>query len=31
VAKAREVGKYRLEGKDYLFADGDVALFRFNK
>lgn len=27
-AKAREAGKYRLEGKDYLFKDGDVALFR---
>lgn len=30
VAKAREAGKYRLEGKEYLFKDGDVALFRFN-
>ena len=30
VAKARELGKYRLEGKEYLFKDGDVALFRFN-
>ncbi|CAA6679451.1 MULTISPECIES: redox-regulated ATPase YchF [unclassified Lentimonas] len=30
VAKAREAGKYRLEGKDYDFKDGDVALFRFN-
>ncbi len=30
VAAAREAGKYRLEGKDYVFADGDVALFRFN-
>ncbi|MGB0743196.1 MAG: redox-regulated ATPase YchF [Opitutales bacterium] len=29
-AGAREAGKYRLEGKDYEFADGDVALFRFN-
>lgn len=28
--KAREAGKYRLEGKEYLFVDGDVALFRFN-
>lgn len=27
-AKAREQGKYRLEGKEYLFKDGDVALFR---
>lgn len=30
VAKAREAGKYRLEGKEYIFKDGDVALFRFN-
>ncbi|MFT4902197.1 MAG: GTP-binding protein YchF [Lentimonas sp.] len=30
VAKARDLGKYRLEGKEYLFKDGDVALFRFN-
>ncbi len=30
VAAARDAGKYRLEGKDYLFKDGDVALFRFN-
>jgi GTP-binding protein YchF len=30
VAAAREAGKYRLEGKEYAFADGDVALFRFN-
>ena len=29
-AAARDAGKYRLEGKDYVFADGDVALFRFN-
>lgn len=29
VAKAREAGKYRLEGKEYTFVDGDVALFRF--
>mgnify|MGYP002837316483 CR=1 FL=1 len=28
--KAREAGRYRLEGKEYLFKDGDVALFRFN-
>lgn len=27
---AREAGKYRLEGKEYLFQDGDVAVFRFN-
>jgi GTP-binding protein YchF len=30
VAAAREAGKYRLEGKEYVFKDGDVALFRFN-
>ena len=29
VAKARNAGKYRLEGKEYEFKDGDVALFRF--
>jgi ribosome-binding ATPase YchF (GTP1/OBG family) len=29
-AAAREAGKYRLEGKEYVFQDGDVALFRFN-
>ena len=29
-AKAREAGKLRLEGKDYLVRDGDVILFRFN-
>lgn len=28
--KARELGKYRLEGKEYVFKDGDVAVFRFN-
>ena len=28
--KAKEAGKYRLEGKDYLFQDGDVTVFRFN-
>ena len=27
---AKEAGKWRLEGKDYLVADGDVMLFRFN-
>ena len=30
VAAAREAGKYRLEGKEYVFKDGDVALFRFS-
>ena len=27
---AKEAGKWRLEGKDYLLADGDVVHFRFN-
>ncbi|MGH3351733.1 MAG: redox-regulated ATPase YchF [Nocardioides sp.] len=30
VAKARDVGKVRMEGKDYVMADGDVVEFRFN-
>jgi ribosome-binding ATPase YchF (GTP1/OBG family) len=29
-AKAREAGKLRLEGKDYVVHDGDVIFFRFN-
>lgn len=29
-SKAREAGKMRLEGKDYLVEDGDVIEFRFN-
>jgi GTP-binding protein YchF len=29
-AGAREAGKLRSEGKDYLVQDGDVMLFRFN-
>ena len=29
-AGAREAGKLRQEGKDYLVRDGDVMLFRFN-
>jgi hypothetical protein len=29
-AKAREVGKLRLEGKEYVVQDGDVVEFRFN-
>jgi GTP-binding protein YchF len=28
-AGAREAGKFRLEGKDYVVADGDVVHFRF--
>jgi len=27
---AKDVGKWRLEGKDYVVADGDVVHFRFN-
>jgi len=27
---AKDAGKWRLEGKDYLVADGDVIHFRFN-
>ncbi|MBI4469087.1 MAG: redox-regulated ATPase YchF, partial [Acidobacteria bacterium] len=29
-AKAREAGKLRLEGKEYVVRDGDVIHFRFN-
>ena len=29
-AGAREAGKWRLEGKDYVVQDGDVMHFRFN-
>ena len=28
--KAKEAGKWRLEGKDYIVSDGDVIHFRFN-
>ncbi len=28
--KAKEAGKVRLEGKDYVVQDGDIILFRFN-
>jgi ribosome-binding ATPase len=28
--KAKEAGKVRIEGKDYVMADGDVVEFRFN-
>lgn len=28
--KAKEAGKVRLEGKDYIVKDGDVIYFRFN-
>jgi GTP-binding protein YchF len=30
VAAARAAGKARIEGKDYVMADGDVVEFRFN-
>jgi ribosome-binding ATPase len=30
VAAAREKGVYRMEGKEYVVADGDVMLFKFN-
>jgi len=29
-AKAKEAGKLRIEGKDYIVQDGDVMHFRFN-
>lgn len=30
IAAARSAGKARIEGKDYVMADGDVVEFRFN-
>ena len=30
MAKAKEQGHVRLEGKDYVIRDGDIVLFRFN-
>ncbi|MCM3758041.1 redox-regulated ATPase YchF [Sporosarcina aquimarina] len=30
MAAAKEAGKVRLEGKEYIVKDGDVMLFRFN-
>lgn len=30
VAEAKSKGKVRMEGKDYIMADGDVVEFRFN-
>jgi ribosome-binding ATPase YchF (GTP1/OBG family) len=30
MAEAKARGKVRIEGKDYLMADGDVVEFRFN-
>jgi ribosome-binding ATPase YchF (GTP1/OBG family) len=29
-AKAKEAGKMRVEGKEYMVKDGDVMHFRFN-
>jgi ribosome-binding ATPase YchF (GTP1/OBG family) len=29
-AKARDAGKLRIEGKEYVVKDGDVVEFRFN-
>jgi len=31
VAAARAAGKVRMEGKDYVMADGDVVEFRHGK
>ena len=28
--KAKEAGKLRMEGKDYIMQDGDVVEFKFN-
>ncbi|MBZ6527905.1 redox-regulated ATPase YchF [Aerococcaceae bacterium DSM 111021] len=30
MARARELGYYRSEGKEYVVKDGDIMLFRFN-
>ena len=30
MAAAKEKGLVRSEGKDYVIADGDIVLFRFN-
>ena len=30
IHKARELGKVRQEGKEYVMADGDVVEFKFN-
>jgi ribosome-binding ATPase len=30
MVRAKEAGKVRIEGKDYVMADGDVVEFRFN-
>jgi len=30
MAKLKEAGKYRQEGKEYVVQDGDIILFQFN-
>ena len=30
MAAARDKGLYRMEGKEYVVADGDVLVFKFN-
>jgi ribosome-binding ATPase YchF (GTP1/OBG family) len=30
MTSAKEAGRVRLEGKEYIVKDGDVMLFRFN-
>lgn len=30
MSTAKEAGRVRLEGKEYIVKDGDVMLFRFN-
>ncbi len=30
MARVKEKGLYRLEGKDYIVQDGDIINFRFN-
>lgn len=30
MAKIKEEGKLRLEGKDYVMQDGDIVEFKFN-
>jgi obg-like ATPase 1 len=29
-AACKAAGKYRQQGKDYYFEDGDIAFFKFN-
>jgi GTP-binding protein YchF len=29
-AKIKEAGRYRVEGRDYIVADGDIMFFKFN-